>query len=71
MTITIEWSNDGQLWCQSDPADQFTAITTNGNHVKEFSVKGAYMMVYWGISGTTPSFTTGITHATRGSRAFE
>jgi hypothetical protein len=70
-TFTVEWSNDGTTFAQSDTADTFTAITAAANHVKDFSVKGVYMRLVWTITGTTPSLTTKATVSTRGSRAFE
>jgi hypothetical protein len=70
-TFTVEWSNDGLVFAQGDPADTFTAITAVSNKAKDFAVKGAYMRLVWTITGTSPSFTFGATAVTRGSRAFE
>jgi hypothetical protein len=57
LTLSVEWSDNGTDWHQSDVADAFTAITAAGKKVKEFDVKGDYYRVVWTISGTTPSFT--------------
>lgn len=61
LTLTVEWSHDGTNWAQGDSADTFTAITATGNKVKSFTVKGAFMRLVWTVSGTTPSFTFGVT----------
>lgn len=57
MTVTVQWSHDGQTWFNADPADSFTAITAAGAVTKQFTVKGLYARLNCTISGTTPSFT--------------
>ena len=56
-TFTVEWSVDGTTWSVADPADSFTAVTTAGNRVKLFTVKGHQVRLAWAVTGTTPSFT--------------
>lgn len=57
MTISIDWSNDGTTWFQSETPDTMTAVTATGNKVKPFVVKAQYFRIVWAITGTTPSFT--------------
>lgn len=57
LVLSIEWSNDGTTFAPAETADAFTAVTTTGNKVKQFAVKGPYARVVWVITGTTPSLT--------------
>lgn len=57
MTVTVQWSHDGQTWFNADPVDTFTAITAVGAVTKQFTIKGMYARLNCTISGTTPSFT--------------
>lgn len=57
MTVSVQWSNDGSVWFNADPADAFTALTAAGKVTKLFTVKGLYARLNYTITGTTPSFT--------------
>lgn len=62
MTLSVQWSNDGVTWADADgTADTFAAITAAKNTVKQFIVKGPLYRVTYTITGTTPSFTFGVT----------
>jgi hypothetical protein len=59
VTFSVQWSNDGATWADSDPVDQFTPITTAPTTVaKRFDVKAAYWRAAVVVTGTnSPSFT--------------
>lgn len=58
MTLSIQWSNDGTNFGNTDGTpDTFAAITTAGTVEKQITVKGLYCQITWTITGTTPSFT--------------
>lgn len=61
LTLSVEWSHDGTTFAPAETADAFTAMTTTGSKVKTFTIKGDYYRVVWTITGTTPSFTFGLT----------
>jgi len=55
-TFSVQWSDDGTNFAAL-AADTFPAITTAGNYVQSFAVKGQYFKLAWTVTGTTPSFT--------------
>lgn len=58
ITYTIQWSNDGVNFGNTDGTpDAFAAITATGTVNKQFTAKGLYMQITWTIAGTNPSFT--------------
>lgn len=60
LTLTGQWSFDGGTsWSSSDSGgDAFTAITANGQKVRQMTVKGPMFRLSGTITGTTPTFTT-------------
>lgn len=64
MTLAVQWSVDGVNFAPVDSTpDQFAAITTTGNELKQVVVKGPFMQLVWTITGTTPSFTFSVSAA--------
>lgn len=61
MTLSVQWSEDGTVWADSDPVDTFTAITATKSVVKQFQVKARLFRVVYTITGTSPSFTFSLT----------
>jgi hypothetical protein len=58
MTLSIQWSNDGVNFGNTDGTpDAFAPITAAATVNKQFTAKGLYMQITWTITGTTPSFT--------------
>jgi hypothetical protein len=53
----VEWSNDGTVWSVASTADTFTAITANGNVVKQFTAKASFFRLNCTVTGGTPSLT--------------
>lgn len=66
MTVSLEWSNDGNTWYTGDPADVMTAITTAVNKTKDFVTRGQFVRASYVITGTTPSFTFTVDFFSRG-----
>lgn len=62
LTVEVQWSNDNINFSSvQGTTDAFTAITANGNAVKQFPVKGKYALLKYTVSGTTPTFTLNCT----------
>lgn len=57
LTVEVQWSNDGTNFASAATPDTFTAITANGNVVKQFAAKGRFARLNYTVTGTTPSFT--------------
>lgn len=57
LTVEVQWSNNGTDWSsvQGTP-DTLAAITTTGNVVKLFQIKGRFARLKYTVTGTTPSF---------------
>lgn len=59
LTFTAQWSYDGGTsWSSLDGgAETWTAITANGQTVKQLTPKGPLLRLNGVMTGTTPSFT--------------
>jgi phage gp36-like protein len=57
LTVTLETSKDGTTW---RTLGAFAAVTAAGPVAKVFAGADRYLRAIWTISGTTPSFTFGL-----------
>lgn len=57
LALSVQWSNDGAVWADAEPADTFAAVTAAKTVVKRFPVKADMCRLVWTLTGTTPSFT--------------
>lgn len=54
ITFSMQWSDDGgTTWAAADPADVFTAITTNIAVVKSFTAKAPLCRLAWVGTGAS------------------
>lgn len=54
VTFSVEWSTDGGVtWAKADPADVFTAITTNIAVVKTFPRRAPLCRLAWVGTGSS------------------